>query len=102
MRKFMISIFLCGAIGTNLSGCGFVDGFKKGFSESTKKSNDITSNATNDSEKQFKDPNGKFEISVPKSWNELDEVKKSNQKFSIGIGNRSDETYAGTFAQSKK
>lgn len=110
MKKLLISTFLCGVIMTNLSGCGFVDGFKEGFQKgvnaSAEKNKDSEANKPakdpeNDSEKQFKDPCGKFQISAPKNWSELNEIKESDKKFGIGVGNRLDETYAGTYCQSK-
>lgn len=102
MKKILISILLCGVIGMTLSGCGFIDGFKKGFDDAANKNDTTqTSNTTKESAKKFKDKDGKFQISTNDNWSESDEVKKSNPKFCIGVVNKANETYAGIIEQSK-
>lgn len=107
MKKFLISIFLCGVIGTNLSGCGFIDGFKegydKGFTASAKKNDNSDANKPVEaSTKQIEDSDGKFQISVPKNWSELETIKKSEPRYCIAVGNKLDETYAGILNEPKE
>lgn len=97
MKKIFISIFLFGVIVITLSGCGFIEGFKEGISGKNNKSE--ASKLNKDSEKQFKDPDEKYAISVPNNWSD---IKKSDSIYAIEVGDKVDGASAGIYYESKE
>ena len=50
----------------------------------------------------FKSEDGKLQISAPKSWKSLAELKKVNPRLSVGIGDKAKETYTSVISESKE
>ena len=66
-----------------------------------------TSSTSSDTTKKvtlsdFKSEDGKLQISAPNSWKSLAELKNVNSRISIGIGDKSKESYTSVISESKE
>lgn len=82
---------------TSLTGCGFVDSFKKGFNEGLNKNLSKSTVATTD--KVIKSDQGDIQLTVKSDWNE---AKNLNEIASLQVDNPIKEKYAMVISESTK
>ena len=76
-----------------MSGCSLTDKLNEAKA---------TGKTTKSTPKDIKSEDGKVQLTIPKDWEELSELKQVNEKICLGVGNKYKEKYGQVISESKE